>query len=108
MYGLIATPIRKNNDERLIFIHLGDIIHEITPGPEQTGAERKLSLIVRDNNLLVPFDFKIDITERLYQILIHDTGRNKLIAEDIKSEDAAGRKVPVLSERRAHPDILNQ
>lgn len=107
MYGLTATPIRKNNDERLIFIHLGDIIHEITPGPEQTGAQRKLSLKVRDTNLLVPFDFKIDITERLYQILIHDTGRNELIAEDIKSEVAAGRKVLVLSERRAHLDILN-
>jgi superfamily II DNA or RNA helicase len=108
MYGLTATPIRKNNDERLIFIHLGDIIHEITPGPQLTGAERKLNLKVRETNLWVPFDFKIDISERLYQILIHDTGRNELIAEDIKSEVAAGRKVLVLSERRAHLDILNQ
>ena len=29
LYGLTATPFRKYNDGKLIFIHLGEIIHEI-------------------------------------------------------------------------------
>lgn len=27
LYGITATPIRKNNAEKLIFIHIGDVIH---------------------------------------------------------------------------------
>jgi hypothetical protein len=29
LYGLTATPIRKNKDEKLIFMHIGNIIHEV-------------------------------------------------------------------------------
>ena len=29
LYGLTATPERKNNDTKLIFIYLGDILHTI-------------------------------------------------------------------------------
>lgn len=29
LYGLTATPERKNNDEKLIFIYLGDILYEV-------------------------------------------------------------------------------
>lgn len=30
LYGLTATPIRKHNDEKLIFIYLGSILHTVT------------------------------------------------------------------------------
>ena len=29
LYGLTSTPKRKNNDEKLIYAYLGDIVHEI-------------------------------------------------------------------------------
>ncbi|WP_315821962.1 DEAD/DEAH box helicase [Paraflavitalea speifideaquila] len=40
LYGLTATPIRKNNDEQLIFIHLGDVIHELKL-PTNNNADAK-------------------------------------------------------------------
>ncbi|MCW3109789.1 MAG: type restriction protein res subunit, partial [Segetibacter sp.] len=108
LYGLTATPIRKNNDEKLIFIHIGDVIHEVKPTLQQPNERGKLSVIIRETNLFVPFDHKTDMTEMLSQILMHDTTRNQLIVEDIKTEVSAGRKVLVLTERKAHIEVLYQ
>jgi superfamily II DNA or RNA helicase len=108
LYGLTATPIRKNNDEKLIFIHIGDVIHEVKLLNEGRPAPKKLSVIVRETNLTVPFDHKTDSLETLSKILIHDSGRNGLIVEDIKTEANSGRKVLVLTERKAHIDVIHQ
>ena len=107
LYGLTATPIRKNNDERLIFIHIGDVIHQLKP-PALNGNSHKISVIIRETSLLVPFDYKTDSAEMLSQILVYDTARNLLIVEDIKIEAGAGRKVLVLTERKAHIDVIHQ
>jgi len=107
-YGLTATPIRKNNDEKLIFIHIGDVIHEMKlPSPNNT-AVKKISIIIRETELLVPFDYKTDKAETLLQILIHDSSRNRLIIDDIVSEVNTGKKVLVLTERKAHIQTLYQ
>jgi superfamily II DNA or RNA helicase len=108
LYGLTATPIRKNNDESLIFIHIGDVIHQIKSSSEKTSPSKKVSVIIRETNLMVPFDYKTDKPEILYQILIHDSERNRLIIDDIKTEVNAGRKVLVLTERKAHIEVLRQ
>ena len=108
LYGLTATPLRKNNDEKLIFLHIGDVIHEVKETIQRAGESNKLSVIVRETNLYVPFDYKTDVTETISQILIHDTARNLLLTEDIKAEINAGRKVLVLTERKAHIDVLSQ
>jgi superfamily II DNA or RNA helicase len=105
LFGLTATPIRKGNDERLIFVHIGDIVYEIKSNSQQS---RKLSVIVRETDLLIPFDYKTDQAETLYKALIHDTSRNLLIAEDIQSEVANGKKVLVLTERKEHIEALRQ
>jgi superfamily II DNA or RNA helicase len=42
MYGLTATPFRKYNDGKLIFIHLGEIIHEAKAPDVQNQANHKL------------------------------------------------------------------
>ena len=108
LYGLTATPIRKSNDEKLIFIHIGDVIHEVKYTTENEMSAKKVSVIIRETNLLVPFDYKTDKPETLYQILIHDTARNQLILEDIKTEVNTGKKILVLTERKAHIEVLHQ
>ena len=108
LYGLTATPIRKNNDESLIFIHIGDVIHQIKSTSEKTSSSKKVSVIIRETNFMVPFDYKTDKPEILYQILIHDSERNRLIIDDIKTEVNAGRKVLVLTERKTHIEVLRQ
>jgi superfamily II DNA or RNA helicase len=107
LYGLTATPIRKNNDEKLIFIHIGEVIHEVKFSSKNNSSKR-VSVIIRETDLLVPFDYKTDKLETLYQILIHDSERNRLIIDDIKTEANSGKKVLVLTERKAHIEVLYQ
>jgi len=108
LYGFTATPTRKNRDEKLIFIHIGKIIREILLPPTEDDHSQELSVIIRETGLSTPFNAKTDNFETLLHILIHDTARNELIVQDIKREVSAGRKVLVLSERKAHVAILRQ
>ena len=108
LYGLTATPIRKSNDERLIFIHIGDVIATVKSPVENELPSSKLAVVIRETALLIPFDYKTDQLEMLNQILIHDSARNQLIIEDIKLEAITGKKILVLTERKAHIDILRQ
>ncbi|HEY5367608.1 MAG TPA: DEAD/DEAH box helicase, partial [Hanamia sp.] len=108
LYGLTATPIRKNNDEKLIFIHIGDVIHEVKFSSEDNSPSKKISVIIRETGLSVPFNYTTDKSETLYQILIHDSARNKLIVDDIKREANNGRIILVLTERKSHIDTLHQ
>jgi superfamily II DNA or RNA helicase len=108
LYGLTATPIRKNNDERLIFIHIGDVVATVKSPVGNESPSGKLAVVIRETTLLIPFDYKTDQLEMLNQILIHDSARNQLIIEDIKLEATTGKKILVLTERKAHIDILRQ
>lgn len=108
MYGLTATPVRKNNDEKLIFIHIGEVIQEVKFPFLNNSSAKKVSVIIRETDLLVPFDYRTDKTEMLSQILIHDSERNWLIVDDIKTEANTGKKILVLTERKAHIEVLYQ
>ena len=92
----------------MIFLHVGDVIHEVKETQQRADKSNKLSVILRETNLYVPFDYKTDKSETISQILIHDTARNQLLIEDISVEINAGRKVLVLTERKAHIDVLHQ
>ena len=52
-YGLTATPFRKHNDKKLIFIYLGDIIVEVKPSSLEN--HQKASIIIRETALEAPF-----------------------------------------------------
>lgn len=106
LYGLTATPFRKYNDGKLIFIHLGEIIAEITA--QQTGRHKQASVVVRNTELDVPFNSKTDRFETLSKILVHDSSRTKLILSDINNELNSGKKVVILTERKEHIDSLHQ
>ena len=106
LYGLTATPFRKYNDGKLIFIHLGEIIAEITA--LQSGRRKQASIVIRNTDLDVPFNSKTDRFETLSKILVHDSSRNKLVLKDIINELNSGKKVVVLTERKEHIDSLNQ
>ncbi|WP_298954265.1 DEAD/DEAH box helicase [uncultured Nonlabens sp.] len=105
-YGLTATPFRKNNDEKLLFLYLGDIIAEVKP--HQIDTFKKARLVVRDTNLEVPFNSKTDHFETLFKVLIHDSERNKLILKDIYAELKNERKIIIITERVEHIEVLYQ
>lgn len=106
LYGLTATPFRKYNDGKLIFIHLGEIIAEITP--QETGKAHQAKIIIRNTELDVPFNSKTDRYETLSKVLVHDSLRNKQILQDIISELNARKRIVIITERKEHIDSLYQ
>lgn len=106
MYGLTATPFRKYNDGKLIFIHLGEIIHEIK-APEVQN-QKGTQIIISDTDLFVPFNAKTDQFETLFKILIHDSARNQLILNDVIAQLNSGKKAVIITERKEHISSLQQ
>lgn len=107
LYGLTATPKRKNNDQKLIFIYIGNILHQVNQKEYLTERNIQTEINIKDTELYAPFDYKIDKYETISQILIHDTQRNSLIIEDIEKNVMRFKSILILSERKAHVEILN-
>ena len=107
LYGLTATPKRKNNDQKLIFVYIGNILHQVNQHDYLQERSIKTEITIRETNLYAPFDYKVDKYETISRILIHDTSRNSLIINDIEQNAERFKTVLVLSERKAHVDILN-
>ena len=106
LYGLTATPKRKNNDEKLIFVYIGNIIHELKQKELLSKKRIKPEINIKKTDLYVPFDYKTDKYEIISQVLIYDSQRNKIIVDDIKKNAARFKTILILTERKAHVDIL--
>lgn len=111
LYGLTATPKRKHNDEKLIYVYIGDIIAEMS-APDIHIDEGKIAggapnILIQSTNLDVPFKFTTDNFQLLAKIISCDTGRNRLVTENILNETRNNKKILVLSERKEHLEILN-
>jgi superfamily II DNA or RNA helicase len=104
LYGLTATPFRKYSDGKMIFTHLGEIIANIQTTEIENYKQAKI--IIRNTELDVPYNSKTDNFEALSKILVHDTARNKLILEDVKTELNQGKKAVIITERKEHIDTL--
>lgn len=111
LYGLTATPKRKHNDEKLIYVFIGDIIAQMAvsdvPIHETKVSTYTPEVLIRSTNLEVPFKFTTDHFQLLAKIISCDTGRNRLIVDDILNEVGNNKKILVLSERKEHLEILN-
>ncbi len=104
LYGLTATPFRKYSDGKMIFTHLGEIIANIQTKEIENYKQAKI--IIRNTELEVPYNSKTDNFEALSKILVHDTARNRLILEDVKTELNQGKKAVIITERKEHIDTL--
>lgn len=104
LYGLTATPFRKYNDSKLIFIHLGEVIAEIKS--DEISTTKKPKIIIRNTELDVPFNSKTDKFETVSKILVHDSTRNKAILEDVINELKSDKKAIIITERKEHIDSL--
>lgn len=110
LYGLTSTPIRKYNDEKLIFVYLGQIIHEISRDfktKTTKSKNAKVKVIINDTKLQFPYKVKTEDYQLLAKIITFDSKRNELIANDIKREASKGKKCLVLTERKDHAQIMN-
>ena len=107
LYGLTATPTRKSNDQKLIFVYIGNILHHVSQQEYLLKKNVSTEINIRETELFAPFDYKIDKYETISRILIHDTRRNSLIIEDIDQNAQRFNTMLILTERKAHVDILN-
>ena len=107
LYGLTASPKRKNNDQKLIFVYIGNILHHVSQQEYLLKKNIQTEINIKETDLFAPFDYKIDKYETISRILIHDTKRNSLIIEDIEKNAKRFRTILILTERKAHVDILN-
>ncbi len=107
LYGLTATPKRKNNDQKLIFVYIGNILHQVNQTEFLAERNIKTEINIKETELFAPFDYKIDNYETISRILVHDTQRNSLILRDIEENANRFKTILVLSERKTHVDILN-
>lgn len=114
-YGLTATPKRKHNDEKLIYIYLGKILHTVNKNfasqnkAEKEKSEKNLStkIIIKNTEIDVPFKVKVDNFQMLSKIITFDSNRNKLIVDDVAKEAALGNKCLILTERKEHVETLS-
>ncbi|MBM2821052.1 MAG: type restriction enzyme, res subunit [Candidatus Berkelbacteria bacterium] len=114
LYGLTATPERKYKDERLIFVYLGDILHQIETIPNQSSQTKNpvhnkngLEVIITETKFNIPFKVTLNNSQLLLKCLIFDTQRNQQICADIVNESKNGSKCLVLTERKEHTEVLN-
>jgi superfamily II DNA or RNA helicase len=106
LYGLTATPMRKNNDEDLIYVYIGNILSEITADFLNEDKSSTIRINIRETGLQAPFDYRTDDYETLSRILVHDTTRNQLIVEDL-TKVIDQKKTLLLTERKTHIEVLN-
>jgi superfamily II DNA or RNA helicase len=107
LYGLTATPMRKNNDEALIYVFIGNILSEITAYFLDDEKPSTIQINIRETALQAPFDYQIDDYETLSRILVHDTARNQLIVDDLTKLVDQKKAILLLTERKAHIEALN-
>ena len=107
LYGLTATPKRKTNDEKLIFVYIGNILHQVNQHEYLAKKNIHSEINIIETELYAPFDYKVDQYETISRILVHDTQRNSLILKDIEENANRFKSILILTERKAHVDILN-
>ena len=105
VYGLTATPIRKDGHQPIIFMQCGEIRYTSDSMSQQTKQSFRRLLIPRftaHRNLKADGGNYAQVIDEL----IENEFRNKLILDDVTSNLAEGRTPIILTARTAHVDSL--
>lgn len=105
VYGLTATPIRKDGHQPIIFMQCGPIRFSSDAKSQIAKQSFERCLIPRFTSYRSITDDKQSITT-LYQLLSEDEIRNTLIVEDVFKAVEAGRTPIILTNRTAHVTML--
>ena len=110
VYGLTATPTRKDGWHKIIYMQCGDIRVRVSNKELKQNKEMEHTVIVKKTNykyILNEEQDKILISEILND-MCHNVFRNSMIIEDIKKCIEEGRTPIVLTERVEHLKILKE
>ena len=110
VYGLTATPTRKDGWHKIIYMQCGDIRVRVSNKELKQNKEMEHTVIVKNTGYkYIPTEEKekIQISEILND-MCHNAFRNNIIIEDIKKCISEGRIPIVLTERVEHLKILKE
>lgn len=105
VYGLTATPIRKDGHQPIIFMQCGEIRYAADSKSQQAQQSFRRLLIPRftsHRNLKADGGNYAQVIDEL----IENESRNKLILDDVASNLSEGRTPIILTARTAHVDLL--
>jgi superfamily II DNA or RNA helicase len=107
MTGLSATPWRRDRLSKLIFLYVGNVVHEVDKlSLIETGDVLRAEVITRETHFIPNSDPQTEYSTMLSE-LTEDRTRNILIAQDVAKEASNGSGIClVLSDRKTHCSTL--
>ena len=103
VYGLTVTPKRKDRLEKLLFAHCGPLRHALVDAP----TDEVRTVKVRHSTVTLPPDAgPRPPIHALWEALVQDESRIKVIVADLLSCMAAGRSPLVLADRKVYLERL--
>ena len=105
IYGLTATPIRKDGHQPIIFMQCGPIRFSTDVKSQIAKQSFDRFLIPRFTSYNSILEDRLSIAT-LYKYLYEDEIRNNLIVEDICKAVNTGRTPIILTNRTAHVSVL--
>lgn len=106
VYGLTATPIRKDGHQPIIFMQCGPIRYSADAKMQMASQTFERLLIPRFTSYRELTDDKAMYVQILQRMVVDDY-RNRLIAADVCKALAEGRSPIVLTSLTSHVEILS-
>jgi superfamily II DNA or RNA helicase len=108
IYGLTATPTRKDGHHPILFMHCGPIHYRDNPKKQAENRPFDHYIIPRFTPLRIPLgtDSKDLSIQELYSEIMDNDFRNQLIVEDVIKNFHQGRSCLVLTLRTKHVERL--
>lgn len=108
VYGLTATPIRKDGHHPIIFMQCGPIRYRDDALKQAAKRPFEHYIVPRFTSFRVPLDkSEKEITiQELYSEIVVNEMRNQQIIEDVIKCHESGRNCLVLTERTAHVEWI--
>jgi superfamily II DNA or RNA helicase len=110
VYGLTATPTRKDGHHPIFFMHCGPIRYQDNPKKQAENRPFDHYIVPRFTSFRVPLDRdgKDVSIQELYAEIADNDFRNQQIIEDVLKNYHQGRNCLVLSLRTAHAELLTK
>lgn len=108
IYGLTATPTRKDGHHPILFMHCGSICYRDNPKKQAENRPFDHYIIPRFTPLRIPLgtDSKDLSIQELYSEIMDNEFRNQLIVEDVLRNYRQGRSCLALTLRTKHVERL--
>ena len=104
MYGLTATPTRRDGLEDLMLQSIGEINSIVSMKQIMKHGGIMVPKVIKRNVVSKPI--LTDNFARIIKTLVDDDIRNKLIADDVVSNARDGHTCILVTERKVHAEIL--